>query len=294
MTLKLISPLVSSTWLEQHLDHPALRILECTMVMQPKDDGSVAFVPGLSMWLENHIPNSRYVDVGGELSDPDGDLNMMMPPVDSLAETFRTMGIGDGTAVVCYDRGNHAWAARVWWLLKNCGFDNAAVLDGGWKKWQGESRPVSDQVIKWPDAQSFSVVPHPEMMADKERVKAVCENQDALLLHSLPLPMFTGEVNAYGRPGRIPGSKHLYCEALLDPVTNTYLDTDTLRARIAAAGISEDDAVITYCGGGIAASANALALTAAGYEKVAVYDGSLSEWAADLNLPMETDKSEAP
>jgi thiosulfate/3-mercaptopyruvate sulfurtransferase len=288
MTLTIDSPLVSGDWLENHLDNPDLRILECTRVMQPNADGTFVFVSGRQLWLENHIPNSAYVDVSDELSDPDHEFSLMMPTPEILAQTFRQRGIGDGTAVVCYDRGNHAWAARVWWMLKACGFDNAAVLDGGWKKWLADGRPLTTDTPAWPAAETFTVLARPELMAGKKRVKTVSANASAHLLHSLPLPIFTGEVVAYGRPGRIPGSKHLYCEALLDPDSNCFRDPDTLRKMITGAGIAEKDEVIAYCGGGIAASANALALTLAGHDKVAVYDGSLTEWTADPDLPMET------
>lgn len=125
-------------------------------------------------------------------------------------------------------------------------------------------------------------------MADKARVKAVCDNHEAQLLNSLPLPIFTGAVKAYGRAGRIPGSKHLYCESLLDADSNCFQPVAALKAMYLDAGINDDDEVIAYCGGGIAASANALALTLTGHGKVAIYDGSLSEWTADPDLPMET------
>lgn len=282
------SPLVSAAWLEKHLADSSLRILECTMVMQQKDDGTFAFVPGLALWQESHIPNSIYVDVAGELSDPDHALPLMMPAPETLAATFRQKGIGDGTAVVCYDRGNHAWAARVWWLLRACGFDNAAVLDGGWKNWCAGQRPVTTAAPAWPVAPAFTVSPRPALMAGKAHVKYASETGAAQLLHSLPLPMFTGEVIAYARPGRIPGSKHLFCEALLDENTNCFRDPAQLGALYASAGIRDDGEVIAYCGGGVAASANALALTLIGHRQVAVYDGSLSEWAADPALPMET------
>lgn len=288
MTLTIPSPLVDTDWLEKHLGDPSLRILDCAMVMQTNDDGSIAFVSGAPAWQESHIPGSAYISVGEELSDKASALNMMMPPPGQLAEAFRQRGIGDGTAVVCYDRGNHAWAARVWWLLRACGFDNAAVLNGGWRKWQAEKRPETAEASAWPVPETFTVHARPQLLVGKARVKTASEEQDAVLLHSLPLPLFTGEKVAYARPGRIPGSKHLYCESLLDPDTFAYHAPDTLRARITGAGINKEDTVIAYCGGGIAASANALALTAAGFEDVAVYDGSLSEWTADPDLPMET------
>ena len=288
MTTTLDSPLVSTDWLERHLSDDDLRILECTMVMQPNDDGTFSFVPGIHLWRESHIPNSVFVNVSGELSDTGHEFGQMMPPAGTLGETLRLKGIGDGTTVVCYDRGNHAWAARVWWMLRACGFDNAAVLDGGWKKWTAETRPVTAAAPGWPAADRFSVNPRQELMADKARVKAVCDNHEAQLLNSLPLPIFTGEVKAYGRAGRIPGSKHLYCESLLDADNNCFQPAEVLKAMYLDAGINDDEEVIAYCGGGIAASANALALTLTGHDKVAIYDGSLSEWTADPDLPMET------
>ncbi|MEK9647880.1 MAG: sulfurtransferase [Gammaproteobacteria bacterium] len=289
MALTLDTPLVSTQWLEEHLDDPALRIIDCSMVMQPNDDGTFGFVAATEVFSKGHINNSIYVDLGGELSDQNHEMSLMMPSPEVLAETLRLKGIGEGTAVVCYDRSNHAWASRVWWMLKTCGFDNAAVLNGGYKKWLAESRAISTEITEYPEADSLPVKPRSQQMVNKERVLSVLEKDDAQLLHSLPLPMFTGEVNAYGRPGRIPGSKHMYCENLLNAQDNTFIDHHEILSKYEAAGVSKDQPIIAYCGGGIAASANALALTLTGHDNVAVYDGSLSEWCADPNLPMEVD-----
>lgn len=287
MAISLNSPLVDTDWLADHLADPAIRILDCTLVMKPNADGSYGFVPGIDDWSAGHIPNSIYVDVGAELSDPEQDITLMMPPPARLAETFREKGIGDGTAVICYDRGNHAWAARVWWLLRTLGFDNAAVLDGGWKKWRAEGREESLEESAYPPAAGFTVRPRPTLMADKHEVLAACHDDDTLLLHSLPAAMFNGEVNPYPRPGRIPGSKNLYCETLIDGDSNCYISRETMTAKLDECGSLSSKRVITYCGGGIAASSNALALTLAGHDNVAVYDGSLTEWTADPDLPME-------
>ena len=224
MALTLDTPLVSTQWLEEHLDDPALRIIDCSMMMQPNDDGTFGFVAATEVFNEGHIYNSIYVDLGGELSDQNHEVSLMMPSPEVLAETLRLKGIGEGTAVVCYDRSNHAWASRVWWMLKTCGFDNAAVLNGGYKKWLAESRAISTEMTEYPEADSLPVKPRSQQMVNKERVLSVLEKDDAQLLHSLPLPMFTGEVNAYGRPGRIPGSKHMYCENLLNAQDNTFID----------------------------------------------------------------------
>lgn len=290
MPLQLESPLVSTGWLAEHVTDPDIRILDCSLIMKPNEDGSYGFVPGLDVWKEGHIPNSIYVDVGGELSDPDHEFTLMMPAPDVLAETFRAKGIGDGMAVILYDRSNHAWAARVWWMLRTLGFDNAAVLNGGWKKWVAEDREVSVQETDYPPAESFTVSHRPGLIVGKAEVREACDDDHILLLHSLPLPLFTGEVNPYSRPGRIPGSRNLYCETLVDPQSNCYVEHEVMEEKLVPSGALHSQRVITYCGGGIAASSNALALTLMGHENVAVYDGSLTEWTADPDMPLETDQ----
>lgn len=290
MTVELNAPLVSTDWLAEHIDDPDLRILDCTLVMKPNEDGSYGFVSGIDVWREGHIPNSIYVDVGTELSDPDHEFTLMMPAPEVLAETLRRKGIGDDTTVICYDRSNHAWAARVWWMLRACGFDNAAVLNGGWTKWTAENRPVSTGESTYPEAEKFTVNYRPGLMVSKADVRAACDDDDTLLLHSLPMPMFTGEVSPYQRPGRISGSKNLYCETLIDPDTNCYVSREVMEEKFTPSGSLTSERVITYCGGGIAASSNALALTIAGHGNVSVYDGSLTEWTADPEMPMETDQ----
>lgn len=289
MPFILDTPLVSTEWLARHCNEPDIRILDCTLLMKPNEDGSYGFVSGFDQWSEGHIPNSIYINVSDELSDPGHEFTLMMPATKAFADTMRNKGIGDNTAVICYDHGNHAWAARVWWMLRVCGFDNAAVLDGGWKKWLAEKREVSTRATGYTKAEKFTVTHRPELMVDKLTVKAACDDDKTLLLHSLPLPMFKGEVSPYQRAGRISGSKNLFCESLINPDTNTYLEKATLAEKFAPLACMEKDRVITYCGGGIAASANALALTLLGHENVAVYDGSLTEWTADPDLPMETD-----
>jgi thiosulfate/3-mercaptopyruvate sulfurtransferase len=288
MTLTLNTPLVSTQWLAEHNQDADIRILDCSLVMQPNEDGSYGFVSGIGVWKESHIPNSIYVDVGAELSDQTHEFTLMMPDPEALVATLKQKGIGDDTAVICYDRSNHAWAARVWWMLRVCGFDNAAVLDGGWKKWLAENREVSTELTSYPSAATFTLKHKPELIVNKQEVRAACDDSETLLLHSLPLPLFNGDVSPYKRAGRIPGSKNLYCETLIDPDSNCYLTKEELRQKFSASESLKKERVITYCGGGIAASANALALTLAGQNNVAVYDGSLTEWTADPDMPMET------
>jgi thiosulfate/3-mercaptopyruvate sulfurtransferase len=280
-------PLVETEWLATHLSDPDLRILDCAIVMELRD-GVPRMTSGRQAWRDGHIPGSQYVDVLEELCDARQPVPMTTLPMVEFAERMSDLGIGDGVKVVLYDRSEHAWAARVWWLLRVAGFENAAVLNGGWKKWTREGREVSSAVVRHPKA-NFVLKPNPALFADKAEVLAAIGNSSVSMINALTPDMFAGRVNAYGRPGRIPGSTNVFCQTLVDPRDDAYLPVDELRRRFAHTNAENAQRVITYCGGGIAASGDALALTLMGVKNVAIYDGSLAEWAADPGLPLEAD-----
>jgi thiosulfate/3-mercaptopyruvate sulfurtransferase len=189
--------------------------------------------------------------------------------------------------VVLYDRFVNMWAARLWWMLRAFGFDGASVLNGGWKKWTLEGRPVAaDEGLGSP--RSFTARPRPELVADKAGVLAALGGSGACVLNALTEEQHRGTGGvSYGRPGHIAGTGNVPARSLVDPETHAYLPDDVLREKFSAAGALDAHRVVTYCGGGIAASSDAFALALLGRDDVAVYDASLSEWAADPSLPME-------
>lgn len=288
--MTLVNPqfLVETGWLAQHLDDPSVRVLECTVILHPDPDRGYRVESGRAAWEAGHIPGSGFADLPQDLSDPDSALRFMMPPADRFAAGMSRYGVGDGVRVVLYDRAQNMWAARVWWMLRAFGFDDAAVLDGGWRKWTLDGRPISSA----PDAPRparFVARPRPGLFVGKEAVLGTLGDRAACVVNALTEEQHRGTGGVtYGRPGRIAGSANVPARAIVDPKTHAYLPPDELRKRFAQAGVLDAGRVVTYCGGGIAASSDAFVLFLLGHDDVAVYDASLSEWANDPSLPMET------
>jgi thiosulfate/3-mercaptopyruvate sulfurtransferase len=283
--------LVETDWLETHLTDPDLRVLDCTVLFDTDDHGYY-LSSGREAWAQGHIPGSGFADLMSDLSDQENRLPFMMPPATQFAAAMSRYGVGDDTRVVLYEASRNMWAnmwaARVWWMLRAFGFDQAAVLNGGWHKWTLEGRPVSTDPSPYTPAR-FTARPLPELFADKHDVLAAIGDSGTCLINALTVEDYAGTRALYGRPGRIPSSVNVPATAIVDPVTHAYLPEARLRAQFAAVGALNRRRVITYCGGAIAASSDAFVLTLLGVTNVAVYDGSLIEWARDSTLPMETD-----
>jgi thiosulfate/3-mercaptopyruvate sulfurtransferase len=253
--------LVETDWLAMHLDDPALRLLECTAILHPRPEGGYRAESGRSIWAAGHIPGSGFADLTADLCDRTSRLRFMMPPVDQMAAAMAQLGVGEGTHVVLYDRAVNMWAARVWWMLRAVGFDHATVLNGGWRKWTLDGRPTSTEPCAYPPGR-FVPRPRPELFVGKDAVLAGLGQRATCVLNALTDVQHRGAGGVtYGRPGRIAGSANVPAQSLPDPTT--------------------------HCGGGIAASSDAFVLTLLGHAGVAVYDASLSEWAADPSLPMD-------
>ena len=280
--------LIETDALAQRLGDPTLRIFDCTVRIEIGPDG-VRFESGRAAWATAHVPGAGFLDLLGELAAPHASFRFMLPSAEQLAAAMSAHGVGDGTQVVLYDADNSSWAARVWWMLHAYGFDDAVVLNGGWKKWAFEGRPVSSEPPAFPPA-DFVPRPRPGVFVGKEEVLAGIGDGATCLINGLPAPLHRGEGPELPgrRRGRIPTSGNVPASDLVDPETQAYLPEDRLRALLANQGALNADRVITYCGGGIAASGVAFALRLLGHENVAVYDASLEEWASDPSLPIET------
>lgn len=274
--------LVSAEWLAAHLDDPDLVVIDATVLVEPDGEGGVSVLSGRNTYEEGHIPTAGFADLMGTLSDADSPLSFALPPPEQFAAAMRALGVSDDSRVVLYDGGRSVWAARVWWMLRWIGFDRAALLDGGRPAWTAQGYPLSTEPASRP-AGTLTVALRPELIAGKDEVLAAIDSDTTQLVDAMPAAHYRGEMVMYARPGHIPGATNVPMTSLVDE-TGRFRPRDELEALL---GGDRDARSITYCGGGIAASANAFIMTRLGYEDVAVYAASLQEWAADESLPME-------
>ena len=279
--------LVDAEWLGAHLNDPQLRILDCTTHLQPLPDFSFYnVVSGRVDFEKAHIAGAQFVDIDHELSTPHPRLHFMLPTAEAFAAAMSRLGVGADTMVVTYASANQWWATRLWWMLRVFGHDKAAVLDGGLQKWQREARPAQSGPSRAAPPARFSPTYRPQYVADKDDVLGAIGADAICTVNALRPEQHEGTDGVYyGRRGHIAGSINIAAAQHLKP-DNTFKSAAELRALFAPALAKPQ--VITYCGGGIAATSVAFVLALLGYDRVKVYDNSLSEWAADASLPMQT------
>ncbi|TCZ58537.1 sulfurtransferase [Roseicella aquatilis] len=282
--------IVTTEWLAAHLDDPSLRVFDCTtyLLYETGTGRPYRVESGRADYDRGHIPRSGFLDLQGELSDTAAPTNFMMLPPEDLAARLAARGIGAGTRVVLYARKSPQWATRVWWMLRAIGFDDAAVLDGGFDRWAAEGRPLETAETRYPPA-SLVARPRPGLFVGKEELRAAIGDASACTINALAPDLHSGGNARYGRPGRIPGSVNLPAAALLDPATLAFRPAAEVAASAAAVGADPSKRILLYCGGGIAATLDAFLLHQLGYQDIAVYDASMSEWARDESLPIERD-----
>ena len=274
--------LVTAEWLSQHLDDPDLVVIDCSVLIQPDGSGGFSAASGRGKYEEGHIPGAGFADLMGDLSDPESPLQFAVPSPERFAAAISALGVSDDSRVVLYDSSRSAWAARVWWMLRWIGFDRAALLDGGLKAWTERGQSLSTEPVSRP-AGTLTIALRPELIVDKDVVLAAIGDDDVKIIDALPEAHYRGKMAMYARPGHIAGATNVPMTSLIDE-TGRFRSRDELEVLFDG---DRDARSITYCGGGIAASANAFVMTRLGYENVSLYAASLQEWAADESLPME-------
>jgi thiosulfate/3-mercaptopyruvate sulfurtransferase len=284
-------PLITTEELAAALSDPELRVFDCTTYLEPLPPGSeapYAAVPGRQTFEDGHIPGADFLDLQSEFSDTATKLRFMMPDVAKLEAAFGRHGIGPDSQVVLYSIGSNMWATRFWWMLRSLGF-GAAVLDGGFDKWQAEGRPVERGPASGYPKATFKARPAQGLFVDKSAVLTAKDDPNTVVVNALGAQFHHGqEPGRYGRPGRIPGSVNVPAASLVDAGDKTFVPPADARAKFEQQGVTKDKKVICYCGGGISATIDLFQLAQLGYENLALYDASMGEWARDASLPIET------
>ena len=278
--------LISNSALALHLGDENVAVIDCRFQLADEGWGEQAY-------RSAHIPGAVYAHLDRDLSGPKTGTNGRHPLPDpsSLAHTFGRLGIASGVQVIAYDQDNGMFASRLWWMLRWLGHDAVAVLDGGFKKWTAESRETRSGAETRPP-RTFTAAPRPGMLVDVEQVAALRADKAWRILDARAAERFRGEVEPLDKvAGHIPGAANHCFQTNLD-ADGLFLSPETLRAQMRAAiGDFASDHVVCYCGSGVTACHNLLALEHAGLTGAKLYAGSWSEWCSDSRRPVEIGES---
>jgi thiosulfate/3-mercaptopyruvate sulfurtransferase len=257
-------PVVSAGWLAEHLDDHDLRIVDFRWTLQ---GGS-----GRDEYLAGHIPGAVFValeDVTGE-----GPGRHPLPTREQFQEAMRQAGVDDGTRAVVYDDVGASVSARLWFLLRWFGHHDQAVLDGGFKAWTG---PVQADVVA-PRPGTFTArEPDRTRIVDREVVRGL---RGVPVLDSRLGERYRGETEPVDpKAGHIPGALNAPYPGNLDE-SGRFLPADKLRERFDKLGVRKGQNAVVYCGSGVNATHNVLAMELAGIDDVRLYEGSWSDWSS--------------
>ena len=271
-----MTSLISATDLAARLDDENLRIVDATVHLTFDADGAHV-TSGRDTYLAGHLPGAVFADQIADLSDPDGEAPFAAADSARFATAIGGLGIGDDSTVVVYDTVNGIWATRLWWQFGLEGFDDVLVLDGGYSAWTAADLPVETGEVTRPAA-TFTPSRRSERIVSTDEVAAATGDSSVLLVNALDRESFAG--------GHIPGSVNVPFAELVDDA-GRLRPLDELRRLFDDAGALDPSVrPVTYCGGGIAATAAAFALRTLGRDDVAVYDGSMNAWTADPARPL--------
>src|SRR3954452_22067694 len=248
--------LVSTDWLEAHLDHPDVRVVDMRgyVVTRPLAPGveHADYRGAPEEYLAGHIPGAVYVDWTRDIVDPNDPVPAQVAPPDRFAAAMSERGIGDRTHVVAVDHSGGQFATRLWWALNYYGHDSVSVLQGGWNRWPDEDRPTATGPVTPPRA-AFTPQVRPELRLTADQLAARLGEPDLQLIDARDAGQYAGARRRGPRGGHIPGAVNLPRELFFAPEGGFY-SPDELRRRVTESEISPDRPAVAYCNGGVAAT----------------------------------------
>lgn len=279
---------VDVQWLARRLGQDRLVVADCRFVLTDPAAGRKAYE-------DHHIPTAVYFDLEADLSAPAGEGGRHpLPDVESLAAKLGAAGIDESTTVICYDDQKGSMAARLWWLLRYLGHDAVAVLDGGYSAWMKAGHPVTAEQPR-PQPRTFRPRVRPHMVVSMEEVRRHMEQGTALLVDSRAAERYRGDTEPLDPvAGHIPGAMNMPWDGnwgqeglLKSPEEIRERWRPVLERR-------NPEEVIVYCGSGVTACANLLALEQVGISGVKLYSGGWSQWCRHSGNPVATGDEGAP
>ena len=264
--------IVSTDWLEQHLEAPDIRIIDSSWYFpQEKRNAEQEF-------LECHIPGASFFDID-KIKDNDSDLPHMLPPSEMFNSTVRKLGIGDGHKVVIYDGLGMRSAARLWWMFKVFGYSDVVVLDGGFPKWVKENRSTTADITE-KEIRHLTIYEDKSIVADRDDVLRATKLNHCSIIDARSEGRFMGtapEPRSGLRSGSIENSINVPYETLLNE-DFTFKSKREIIDIFSKKGVVFNNYIITTCGSGVTAAVLYLALDEIGCSKISLYDGSWAEW----------------
>jgi thiosulfate/3-mercaptopyruvate sulfurtransferase len=222
--------LASTDWLADHLEDPDLRAVDT--------DVAAAYQRG-------HIPGAVMVPDNYEKDSTTGSVHILPP--ERFARMMEALGIGDDTVVVAYDNSRSLYAGRLWWAMRYYGHEKVKVLNGGWRKWVREGRPISIDPAPDRHGAKFTAVPDPSLMATTEELKGLYDRPGTVVWDVRSRAEYTGENPRHNRrPGHIPGASHLEWLEMLDQQTHTFKPAGEMRRLLQAKGITPEKEVVAH------------------------------------------------
>ncbi|MET0593672.1 MAG: sulfurtransferase [Polyangiaceae bacterium] len=275
-----MGPLVSVEELAARIADPRTVVVDARWYLKDKR--------GIDEYRAGHLPGAHYLDVDRDLSaapSPVKPGRHPLPSADAFAAVLARIGVRADSFVVAYDDAGGAQAARLWWLLRYFGHDVGHVLDGGIQAWTASGRALETTTAAPQFTERLPLVAKPEMVVDKARVRALSARGEGLLLDARAAERYEGKVEPIdARPGHIPGAKSAPFAANLKAPGGAFRSREELAQHYAALGVGEKTPVVAYCGSGVTACHDLLALAVMGREDALLYEGSWSDWAADPEL----------
>jgi thiosulfate/3-mercaptopyruvate sulfurtransferase len=261
-------------WLATHLADPRVRVIDARSVPH---GGAVAMPSGKEQYAAAHIPGAVHLDYADDLNDPATPYAARAAPPELFARVMSDHGIGDEAIVVAYDAGTIPFAARIVWMLRYYGHDEAYVLAGGLPEWTAAGHPVSTETAPAIAAATFTPRAQPAIRATRDEVLAIAEGRSPAQL------LETQRDQTYAQRDKdIAGAVRLSGNRLLEDARGGRVaDEATLQKLVRETGLDPRKRTVVSCGSGVSASGAWLALREAGFSDVAVYDGSWMEWEHD-------------